>query len=263
MLRNVMIMEAREGFRQNQFFLIFQPRICSKRKTIFGYQVLLRWRHPRNGLLSPSHFMAELEMSNIAAQITRFMLTEGIQRIHEWRARGLGEFALSIRLPAMEIMREGFISQVAHMLQWCDVEPGLLEIEITEDTDFSVIPTLASQMTRLQKHGIRIALGQFGTGFASLSMLQRLPFDAVRLDRSLMSGAPDDPTARAIVETFVTLCERLGRRAVIDGVERASQLDWLCTLPPLQAQGTAISPAIDAADVETLLTRFNRADVVS
>jgi len=269
MLRHALHMEAREGFRHNQFFLMFQPRLCATRNEVVSFEALLRWQHPRNGLLTPAHFMADLELSNVSAQLTRFLLTEAVQRIADWRTRGFGRLAMSINMPGAEIMREGFSSQVAHMLKWHDVDPQLLEIEITERTDFSVFPTLDAHVRRLQQHGVRVALDDFGTGYASLSVFQRLPFDTVKLDRSFMACAPDNNNARAVVETFIDLCQRTGRQPVIEGVEHPVQLEWLREMsgqmsaptlaqaPDIEAQGYAVSPPVDSDEIETLLGKLN------
>lgn len=263
MLRHAVLTEAREGFRHNQFFLVFQPRVSVASKTIVGFEALLRWRHPRNGLLTPAHFMDDIEMSPISAQLTRFLLTEAIQRVAEWRARGLGDLMLSINMPGAEIMREGFTSQVEHMLKWHKVDPSCLEIEITERTDFAIFPTLDSHVQRLQQQGVRVALDDFGTGFASLGVFRKLPFDTVKLDRSFISGAPDDPVACAVVESFVLLCERLGRVAVIEGVERDMQFDWLRTLPNVQAQGYLLSAPVAAEEIDALMSAFNGVELPS
>ncbi|HTJ95491.1 MAG TPA: EAL domain-containing protein [Pararobbsia sp.] len=257
MLRYTLLAEARHGFRHNQFYLMFQPRVSVERNAVVGFEALLHWQHPRNGLLAPGQFVADIEMSILSAELARFLLTESIQRIAEWRARGLGDLVVSVSMPGAEIVREGFASQVEHVLKWYDVEPSLLEIDITEHTDFAVFPTLDADLLPLQQQGVRIALNHFGTGFASLNAFRRLPFNTIRLDRSFMSGAPDDPAACAIVESFVALCDRLGRTPVVDGVEHDAQRKWLSALTTAQIEGALVSPPLPANEVDEYVARTN------
>ena len=253
MLRHAILTEARDGLRQNQFFLMFEPRLDAAHRDVIGFDAHLRWQHPRSGLLTPAHFMADLEMSDVSPQIVRFILTETIQRIADWQAQGFGTRLLSVTLAGTEIMREGFSSQVAHMLKWHEIDPARLEICLTERTDFAVLPRLDVPMRELQQQGLRVALDDFGTGFASLGVFRRLPFNTVKLDPSFMAGVPVDFNSRSVVETFVDLCAKVGRQPVVKGVESMAQLEWLGTLHNVHSQGYGISPPVRADDVETIL----------
>lgn len=263
MLRYSLLAEARHGFRNNQFCLMFQPRVSLSSKTVVGFEAVLYWQHPRIGLLAPSQFIEDLESSTLSAQLARFLLTESVQRVAEWRSRGLGKLFVSIGMPGAEIVREGFASQVEHILKWYDIEPSSLEVALTDRTDYSVFPTLESDLLPLQQLGVRLALDHFGTGFASLNVFRRFPFSTVKLDRSCLSGAPQDPVAREVVESFAALCERVERSAVIDGVEHESQLEWLSALSHGEVQGPLISSPVQAGEVDEFVARANGIELVT
>jgi diguanylate cyclase len=257
MLRYSILAEARHGFRNNQFFLMFEPRLSLTDKIAVGFEAVLYWQHPRIGLLAPPQFLDDLETSALSAQLARFMLTESVQRVAEWRSRGLGALVVTIGMPGAEIVREGFASQVEHILKWYEVEPRSLEIAMTDRTDFSVFPTLEADLLPLQQLGVRLALDHFGTGFASLNVFRRFAFDTVKLDRSCLSGAPEDPVARHVVESVVALCDGVERIAVIDGVEREAQLEWLGALQNALVQGPLISAPVPANEIDDFISRTN------
>jgi diguanylate cyclase (GGDEF)-like protein len=248
--------ELRHAVDGKELELFFQPTVDLATGAMVGAEALLRWNHPRKGLLSPGHFIHIAEETGLIAEIGDWVLTSAFETWQGWRDRGLVLEILAINVSVRQFRDHAFADRILRLTREYDLPPGLLELELTESLFIDENAGLKADLCRLQDHGIRLAIDDFGTGFSSLSYLQRIPFDTLKIDRSFLHRVPDSSRACAIARAIITLGESLDKRIVAEGVETAEQADFFCREGKIHAQGYRYGRPMPAEDFfETALAR--------
>lgn len=246
--------DLRRAVDGSEFVVHYQPEIDLRNGTIAGFEALVRWNHPSRGLLNPKDFLSVAEDSGLIVDIDRFSLGEACRQIVSWR-RAYPELNLtmSANLSSRHFWQPDLVSELAEGIERAEIETGDLRLEITESVMLHDIEAIAIRMAELQGLGISIALDDFGTGFASLTHLQTLPADAIKIDRSFVGKSDVDPRRAAIVRSIVTLTQDLGMSVTAEGVENAEQLRFLRDLRCDRAQGFYFAEALPAGPAGDLL----------
>lgn len=229
--------ELRRGLAEGEFELFYQPIVTVADRRIAGFEALLRWNHPRRGLLAPARFLDEAATIGILDELESFAIRSALKQLGEWRARGRTALTMSVNVSARVFQRPDLVDELT---TWCarsDVPPDRLELEITENTALRDLPAAANRIQALNAAGIRIALDDFGTGYSSLANLVELPVDRVKLDREFLRNVPADKRQSELVVAVIMLAHRLGLEVVAEGVERAEQLEFLAGTKCEMAQG--------------------------
>ncbi|MXN77165.1 EAL domain-containing protein [Burkholderia sp. 4701] len=247
--------DAERGLDENEFFLVFQPKLRLETGLLSGFESLIRWRHPIYGVLMPSAFIDTIENSPLSCRFTDFLLTEAARTLANWGARGYGNLSLSINLPAHEITQPGMADMLSAILDTHAVGADNLQIELTESTDPGPIDTLSTAVASLREAGVSVAIDDFGSGCWSLTILHRLAVDTLKLDRSFIGNIHESSEARAVVEALVRLGQRLGKRIVVEGVETEAQLAWARTMTQIDCQGYYISAPVQDAQINGLVAK--------
>lgn len=247
----------RRAVPDGELALVYQPVVSLADGRVQGYEALVRWQHPTEGLLGPERFIHIAEETGLIVPIGTWVLREACSRAAEWsRPGGAAPGAtVAVNLSARQLVDRDLPDVVAAILADTGVQPSQVCLEITESV--LVADEIASEaaLRALKRLGVRIAIDDFGTGHSSLTRLQRFPVDVLKLDRSFVAGVGRDRGDTAIVAAVVRLARALGLGTVAEGAETAEQLRWLAGLGWEAAQGFYFSPPQPPAVAETLLCR--------
>jgi diguanylate cyclase (GGDEF)-like protein/PAS domain S-box-containing protein len=247
--------DLRHAIDRQEFRNYYQPIISLDSGKIAGFEALLRWQHPTQGLIEPNEFIPIAEETGMIRELGWWSLSDACRRIAEWR-KSSPELTVSVNLSAKQFLQTNLAAQLETLLQELSVPPAALKLELTESSimvDPVAAATLLSQMKSL---GISIAIDDFGTGYSSLSYLQRFPLDTLKIDRSFIKamGACGKEEKNIIIRSIIPLAENLGLDVVAEGVENTDQMSFLKELQCKYAQGFLFSQAVDA-DAATKLLR--------
>jgi diguanylate cyclase (GGDEF)-like protein len=244
-----MMSELGTAIRQNQLVLHYQPRVHIASKRCMGCEALVRWQHPRLGMVPPAEFIPLAEMGDLIQPLGLWVLENALQQIVRWRERGL-ELLVSVNLSTRNLMDSAFPSHIEKLLKKYPVPPSLLEVEITESTLIGDPERALSVIGRIHNLGVRFAIDDFGTGYSSLGYLKRLPIDTLKIDRSFVRDMLTDEQDAVIVRSTLGLAHSFGLEVVAEGVEDVQTLEALKNLNCEQAQGYVISRPVPANEFE-------------
>ncbi len=239
--------DLRDALGRGELFLHFQPQSAPRGARLRGVEALVRWRHPRFGVLAPDRFIPVAETRGLIVELGRQVLDMALAQLVDWDAGGLHVPRIAVNVSAAELS-PGFAVTVETALARHGVAAERLELEITESALTSDgIGTLAV-LTRLRAHGVGITVDDFGVGYSSLGQLRRLPIDCLKIDRSFVEEIDSCGEDAAIVTAIVTMAGALGLRTVAEGVERAAQIGVLETIGCESVQGYLLARPMAAGD---------------
>jgi diguanylate cyclase (GGDEF)-like protein/PAS domain S-box-containing protein len=236
----------RMALRRNELVLHYQPRMKVMTGELVGVEALIRWQHPRRGLLAPGKFIDVAEDSGLIVTIGEWVLESACTQIRAWQKRRPG-LRLSVNLSVGQVVDgERLYAAVERALARAGIKPATLELELTESHLMQNIEEKAALLNRLGELGVGIAIDDFGTGYSSLSYLKKLPVDAIKIDGSFVRDMEDDPNDEAIIKAILAMAHSLRLSVVAEGVETAAQFEALRQLGCDEYQGFHESPALPA-----------------
>lgn len=250
--RNIQIeMEIRRALAEGEFMLFYQPIVDLAEGHIVGAEALLRWQHPERGLLLPEDFIHDVER---IGSIANWVLQEAATTTTRWRTTyGLEGFQISVNVSAQNLVQPDFVTQVRNALHAAHLDPKHLCLEVTESSMIDDIDSVAIRLQVLRSIGIKIALDDFGTGHATLSYLQQLPIDVIKIDRSFVGDLGTRRNGGAIVSSMLQLAHRVGAICIAEGVETEMQSEVLSRNGCALAQGYLFARPVPAIEFEQLL----------
>jgi diguanylate cyclase (GGDEF)-like protein/PAS domain S-box-containing protein len=249
--------ELRQALANGEFELWYQPQVSLADRTLSGVEALLRWHHPGHGLLPPQTFIAVLEESTLAEEVGDWIIDQACRAAVEWERAGLGSLRVGVNLfPAQ--LRSGRLSTVvASALARHGLGAHQLELEITENTVLRHSNQSTKALKKLKASGVGIAFDDFGTGFASLSLLREYPLTRLKIDRSFVARIDRKAADAAIVKAVVAMARSLSLAVIAEGVETEAQESALATLGCEEAQGFLYGRPMPAAAItDTYLQQF-------
>ena len=234
------------------------------RVELVGFEALLRWQHPRLGLIPPNKFIPLAEETGLIVPIGNWVLAEACRQLAAWHATGFDNLRMAVNVSTMQFERDDWTSVVERVLHETGVPPPCLELEITESLVMRSADHVSERLSRLREIGVSSAIDDFGTGYSSLKYLQKLPLDALKIDRSFVQDVAhavgEEPGSTAILRAIVTLAQKLGLRIVAEGVENEQQVQILRDLGCDLMQGFWFSKPMSADACQTfLLARYSGA----
>ncbi len=238
---------------QNEFRLHYQPRVSLASGAVVGVEALLRWNHPERGLLPPSEFVPVAEESGVIVPIGRWVLREAIRQALRWHGDGLRYGTMAVNVSAVEFRSAGYTDGVASLLAESKLDPGQLELELTETVLMQDTELTSSSLQALTGLGVRLTLDDFGTGFSSLSYLRRFPISTLKIDRSFVRELPGSAGDRTLVAAIIGMGRSLGQTVIAEGIETEDQLDVLRSLHCTEGQGFHFCRPLPADDFATYL----------
>lgn len=247
--------DLRSAVASGELQLLFQPIVSLPQERLAGFEALVRWEHSDLGVLTPDRFMAMAEETGDILAIDGWVLRRACEQLARW-GRQVPDLALgmSVNVSARQLVHRGFTDAVAAVVDALGIVPARLCLEVTESAMVDDMDMAATALRVLRATGVRVAIDDFGVGFSSLAYLQRFPADHLKIDRSFVAGLGADPVDTALVEATLGLAERLGTKAVAEGVETAAQCAELVRLRCPFAQGYLWGRPM-GADLATALVR--------
>ncbi len=256
--RATLELDMRVGLAQGQFELYYQPQIDHGR--IIGAEALLRWRHPRDGFISPAHFIPLAEETGLILPLGEWVLQAACRRLAAWAQQpDLATLSLAVNVSPRQFHQTGFVAQVLAALAGAGADGHQLKLEMTEGLLLQDVEDTIDKMGQLRGYGVGFSLDDFGTGYSSLSYLKRLPLDQLKIDQSFVRDVLTDPNDAAIARTVVALGTSLGLRVIAEGVETEAQREFLERHHCHAWQGFLLSPPVAVAEFEALVRRTNGA----
>ncbi len=207
--------------------VVYQPQVNTETEDIVGMEALVRWEHPELGMISPAVFIPLAEETGLIVSIGAWVMRTACRQAKEWEQRYGLRLRLGVNLSAVQLMEPQLLDTVATVLRETELDPTLLEMEITESISIKEAPNLVENLHALHKLGCHIAIDDFGTGAASLDYLRRLPADRIKIDQSFVRNIGVDPDDEAIVRATIEMAHRLKRAVVAEGVEIEQHLQFL------------------------------------
>ena len=243
----------RPGLERREFFVQYQPQVSSVDFHLVGMEALVRWQHPNLGLLHPMEFISLAEDSGLIIPLGDWVFRTACLQNKAWQDAALVPMRLAVNFSARQFQQPGFISSVEEILKETNLDPGWLELEITESSIMKDPDKAIEKLLELKMMGIKVAIDDFGTGYSSLNYLKRFPIDTLKIDRSFVSDLCKDPHDTAIVRAIITLGHALDLTVIAEGVETREQLESLAELECDVVQGFLFSKALSTEDFEELL----------
>jgi EAL domain-containing protein (putative c-di-GMP-specific phosphodiesterase class I) len=246
--------ELEQAIAELELTLVYQPKmaIASGVVKIQGVEALVRWQHPRRGLLAPRHFLAAVEDYGLMSQLTDLVMTEAVRQAGQWRARGL-QLDIIVNLSTKLVKDAGFPERLAILLREHDFPAPFLILDVTESADLEDQRLLLDVFTRLRILGVGLSLDDFGVGPSSLTGMYRMPYSEIKVDRTLIADVVREREARVVVEAIVNLAHNLGLAACAEGVETVQMLDIVRSAGFETAQGRFFSEPVPAGEVEEMV----------
>jgi diguanylate cyclase len=248
--------ELRGALAQGQLTLHYQPKIDIATGEMRSVEALIRWRHPKRGLILPGEFIPIAEESGLILEIGDWVIREACRQAREWRQRNLPFLRVAVNVSPLQFCQANFVKKVNAALKEHSLDATYLEIELTEATLMSNAETSVALLEQLSELGVVVAIDDFGTGYSSMSYLQRFPIDKLKIDRSFISDVASNAGDASIVRAIISLAHGLRLKVIAEGVESEEQLGILRRMGCDQYQGFYRSAAVPAADIE----RFARHD---
>jgi len=246
--------EMEQALAEHELTLLYQPKLAIGKDvmTVQGVEALVRWQHPRRGLLQPRHFLGAVEEFNLTTELTDFVMTEAVRQAGRWRALGL-TLEIVVNLSTKLVRDRGFPARLAMLLQENDFPPSQLVLDVTECLAIDDQSLVLDVFTRLRILGVGLSLDNFGTGHSSLTELYRMPFSEIKVDHSLIADMPREREALVIVSAIVTLAHTLRLQVCAEGVETRKLLEFVLGAGFDTAQGRLFSDPVPAEEVEHIV----------
>ncbi len=227
----------RRAIDNEEFVTYYQPVVDLASMKIVGLEALVRWQHPRLGVLPPSEFLGLAEDTGLILDISTSVMRSACFQAQKWQLEGLSSLRIAVNVSARQFRQKDFVDRILRILGESKLCPSSLELELTETSIMDDPESAAKILTKIRRLGVRVAIDDFGTGYSSLGYLKRFPLDTLKLDRSFVNGAATDADDAALVTAIVTLAHSLRLRVVAEGIETEQELNFLQFLRCDEGQG--------------------------
>nr|WP_258734995.1 EAL domain-containing protein [Ancylobacter mangrovi] len=252
--RRAFAQELRLAFEHGEFELFYQPQVNTRTGALVGAEALMRWNHPQRGLLTPASFMEVLSEKPSAGAVGEWVLRTACAQAAIWR-EAVPSFRIGVNLFAAQFRAGRLLTSVREALAENNLPPAALELEIVETILLRNDTTILRLLQELKALGVRLAFDDYGTGFASLSLLKRYPVTCLKIDRSFIRDVDTDPEDAAVVKAIIYLGKSFGLEVIAEGVETRTQLAFLRENGCAEAQGYLFGKPVPVAQFEAMLSQ--------
>ncbi|HYZ78233.1 MAG TPA: EAL domain-containing protein [Gaiellaceae bacterium] len=261
--RLMLVGELRRAIENGELVLHYQPKATLVDGTVRGVEALVRWQHPERGLVPPDVFIPVAEHTGLIRPLTLFVVEEALKQCRRWREEGF-ELTVAVNVAMRNILDEEFPEELGRMLRKYDLDPEVLELELTETSVLADPPRAKEILQRLRDAGVSLAVDDFGTGYASLAYLSELPVDEIKIDRSFVMAMDREEQHARIVRSTIDLGRNLDLSVVAEGVESAAVWERLVELGCDSAQGYFLTKPLPASELTAWLdSRLPRRDLTA
>lgn len=247
--------DLRQALERQEFRLHYQPIFCLKTNQVQGFEALVRWQHPKRGLIYPGDFISLAEETGLIVPLGYWVLKEACRQTAQWQQQypDREHFFMSVNLSGRQFTESDLADQVSKILQETQIDPKVLKLELTESVVMDDVEASISALLQLKALGLQMSIDDFGTGYSSLSYLHRFPIDTLKVDRSFVMRMEDASENAEIVKTIISLGHNLGMTAIAEGIEMDSQAQSLRDLNCEYGQGYFFSKPIPPEAAENWL----------
>ena len=247
--------DLRRAIERNELRLHYQPIIDLEDGSLTGFEALVRWEHPRRGMMMPADFIALAEETGLIVPLGWWVLRESCAQMRAWdeNAAAATQLTVSVNLSARQFLEPNLLAHVTDVLSQTGFPANRLKLEITESAVMQNAATVSKTLAELRSRGIQLCIDDFGTGYSSLSYLHSFPIDSLKIDRSFISTLDHEGSSLELIETIVVLSRILGMESVAEGVETREQLELVRRLGSRFAQGYHFSHPLPAGDALDLI----------
>jgi diguanylate cyclase (GGDEF)-like protein/PAS domain S-box-containing protein len=242
--------ELRRALEQQELRVYYQPVHDLHSSRLIGVEALVRWQHPQRGLVSPAEFIPIAERTGLIADIDAWVMQQACRQMCQWQQSGLVLSFVAVNVSSRLFARRELYQQVAQVLHDTGLDPGYLELEVTESAVMDDPEVALEQMHRLRELGVRLAIDDFGTGYSSLLRLKRLPVQKLKIDQGFVAGLPWDEDDAAIVRVIIALARSMGMQVHAEGIEQAEQAAFLLEQTCDLGQGYWFGRPVPVQDID-------------
>lgn len=253
--RMLLEVELHKALSEQQFRLLYQPRINAETKCIVGGEALLRWQHPEMGLIPPDEFIPVLEEMGTIHEVGAWVMEVACQQLKRWHDAGYTDFVMSVNLSAVQFRDIRLAQAIGEVIERIGINPELLEVELTETAIMEDVSQTQATLALLKEIGVRIAVDDFGTGYSSLGYLRSFPLDTLKIDRTFVSELPGSIEDRSLTLAIIAMARSLHLRVVAEGIETQAQAAFLQQQHCDEFQGYLYSRPIDDKAFDVLLKK--------
>jgi diguanylate cyclase (GGDEF)-like protein/PAS domain S-box-containing protein len=252
--RLAMQTEMRQALERDEFIPYYQPKVDLRSGEIDGVEVLVRWLHPKKGIVFPGAFIPLAEETGLIVPIGEKVFEMASRQARTWQKEGLPPLHMAINLSAVQLRRADLVERVGRIIKQTGLDPHWVELEITESAVMEDPERAAETLRALKATGIpHITMDDFGTGYSSLNYLKRFPVDTLKIDYSFIKDVPDNPETCILVKTIITMAQSLNLKVIAEGVEKKEQLDFLCELGCDAVQGFYFFKPMPGEDLKRIM----------
>jgi diguanylate cyclase (GGDEF)-like protein len=217
--------ELKNAVKNNEFVLHYQPKISLVDGKVIGVEALIRWQHPKRGLLSPIHFIPLAEENGLIVDIGNWVFREACNQHRRWIEAALPATHMAINVSSLQFKKEGFVDSLKIIFSETGINPSFIEIELTESTLMHNEAGILEKLNQLKEIGVRLSIDDFGTGYSNLNYLKQFPIDSIKIDQSFIRDIDITPVNESIVRAIVTLANSLSMTSIAEGTESDSELE--------------------------------------
>ncbi len=243
----------RLALQRKEFEVFYQPQVIAGDGRVIGVEALLRWRQPERGLIPPSEFIPIAEINGLIIPIGKWVLEQSCRQAQQWRQDGLAEISVAVNLSAVQFNHPHLVDSVAETLNTSGLPAHLLELELTETSLMQDMHSAATTLSHLKALGVQLAIDDFGTGYSSLSYLKSFPMDRIKIDRSFINELDANTETAEITLAIIDMAHRLNLDVIAEGVETASQQNFLRHHHCDQLQGFLYGRPVPASELAKTL----------
>lgn len=243
----------RKAIEKYEFKLYYQPYFSAKDGSLVGMEALIRWFHPKKGMISPARFIPLAEETGLIISIGTWVIEEACRQNKQWQTKGLSKVPVSVNISGLQLETKDFERNLVRILEDTQITPEYLQIEITESSIMESIDHNVEVLNRLRNLGIKILLDDFGTGYSSFSYLQKLPIDTIKIDKSFVNEINRIKEDSLLIGDIISIAHKLNMDVVAEGVETQEQFEYLKNNNCDKIQGFLLSKPLSAEEMEDLL----------
>ncbi|MFA1017663.1 putative bifunctional diguanylate cyclase/phosphodiesterase [Enterobacter sp. SAT-E-asb] len=251
------LQELSQALERDQFELWYQPTWHAGEKTIHGFEALLRWRHPEQGVVLPGLFIPSLEQTGLIIPVGNWAIEAACRQLHFWTEQGFSQWTLSLNLSPVQFEQPDIFQIISSMLEKYSLSPSRLILEVTESTALKNLDRSIELLNAFNQAGIVVSIDDFGTGYSNLLMLSVLPAKELKIDRSFVTSMLENEKSYKLVETIISIARTMEMNVVAEGIETEAQQEVLTRLGCDYLQGYLFSRPLPAEQVPWLLLQIN------
>ncbi|WP_213609094.1 EAL domain-containing protein [Pseudoalteromonas sp.] len=246
----------KKALANHEFELYYQPQVEAGSGRLIGLEALLRWKHPKLGMIGPDEFIPIAEEMGLIAEIGQWVLKKAMLYNYSLQKRGLAKIVMAVNLSSLQFQREDFVQQLKIAISESKLAPKWLELELTESLLFENIDQVVQKLQEIKQLGVSIAIDDFGTGFSSLNYLKRLPIDRIKIDKSFTRELVTDHKDGAIIRAIIAMSHQLGLKVIAEGVETTSQATLLHKMLCDELQGYLFAKPLPIELLEIFIEEY-------